>query len=75
MLLWSIEPKFDLNRFLPTIESKNLVAIMIVSNSVPVGHANDEDVVELVDTVDLGEELVDHGVVDAGAARHGAPRL
>ena len=33
MLLWSIEPKIDCNRLLPTIESKNLVAIMIVSNS------------------------------------------
>ena len=30
MLLWSIEPKIAL---LPTIESKNQVAIMIVSNS------------------------------------------
>ena len=34
MLLWSIEPKIDLNRLLPTIQSKNLVAVMIVSNSV-----------------------------------------
>ena len=33
MLLWSIEPKLDWNRLLPTIESKNLVAIMIVGNS------------------------------------------
>ena len=41
----------------------------------PVGHADDEDVVELVDAVNLGEELIDHSVVDAGAARHGAPRL
>ena len=31
--LWSIEPKIDWNPLLPTIESKNLVAIMIVSNS------------------------------------------
>ena len=33
MLLWSIKPKIDWNRLLLTIESKNLVAIMIVSNS------------------------------------------
>ena len=33
MLLWSIELKIDGNRLLPTIESKNLVAIMIVGNS------------------------------------------
>ena len=33
VLLWWIEPKIDWNRLLPTIESKNLVAIMIVSNS------------------------------------------
>ena len=30
MLLWSIEPKIDGNRLLPTIESKNLVAIIIM---------------------------------------------
>ena len=35
MLLWSIEPKIDWNRMLPIIESKNVVAIMIVSNSGP----------------------------------------
>ena len=35
MLLWSIEPKIDWNRLLPTIESKNLVAIMIISSSAP----------------------------------------
>ena len=28
-----MEPKMDWNRMLPTIESNNLVAIMIVSNS------------------------------------------
>ena len=33
MLLWSIEPKIDRNRLLPTIKFKNLVAIMIVGNS------------------------------------------
>ena len=33
MLLRSIQPKLDWNRLLPKIESKNLVAIMIVSNS------------------------------------------
>ena len=33
MLLWSIEPKIDRNHLLPTSESKNLVAIMNVSNS------------------------------------------
>ena len=34
MMLRSIEPKIDWNRLLATIEYKNLVAIMIVSNSV-----------------------------------------
>ena len=33
MLLWSIEPKIVWNRLLTTIESKNQVAIMIISNS------------------------------------------
>ena len=32
-LLWSIEPKIDWNQLLPTIESKNLVVNMIVSNT------------------------------------------
>lgn len=31
-----------------------------------------QDVVELLDAVDLGQELVDDGVVDAAAARHAA---
>ena len=35
MLLWLNEPKMDCNPLLSTIESKNLVEIMIVSNSVP----------------------------------------
>ena len=33
MLLWSIEPKIDWNQLLPTIEAKNLVPIVNVSNS------------------------------------------
>ena len=33
MLLWLIELKIDWNQLLPTIESRNLVAIMIFSNS------------------------------------------
>ena len=33
--------------------------------SLPVGHPDDEDVVELVHAVYLGQQLVDHGVVDA----------
>ena len=32
MMLWLIEPKINWNRLLLTIESKNLIAIMIVSN-------------------------------------------
>ncbi len=32
----------------------------------------DQDVVELLHAVDLGQQLVDHGVVDSGAARHAA---
>lgn len=32
----------------------------------------DQDVVELLHAVDLGQQLVDHRVVDAGAAGHAA---
>lgn len=32
----------------------------------------DQDVVELLHAVDLGQQLVDHGVVDSRAARHAA---
>ena len=34
MLLWLMALKIDIKQLLPTIESKNLVSIMIVSNSV-----------------------------------------
>lgn len=37
--------------------------------------AYDQDVVELLHAVDLGQELVDDGVVDTGAARHAASLL
>lgn len=36
---------------------------------------NDQDVVELLHSVDLGQELVDYGVVDARAAGHTAALL
>lgn len=35
----------------------------------------DQDVVELLHSVYLGKQLVDHCVVDAGAARHAAALL
>ena len=34
MILWLIEPNIDYNLLLPTIKFKNLVVIMIISNSV-----------------------------------------
>ena len=36
---------------------------------------DDQDVVELLHAVDLGQQLVDHRVVDARAARHAAALL
>lgn len=36
---------------------------------------NDQDVVELLHTIDFGEQLVHHGVVHASAAGHAAPLL
>ena len=41
----------------------------LVQHVLPVCHADEQDVVERVDAVDLGEELVHDGVVDAGARR------
>jgi hypothetical protein len=41
----------------------------------PVGHADEEDVVERVHAVNLGEELVDNGVMDAAAAGDAAALL
>ena len=35
----------------------------------------DQDVVELLHSVDLGQQLVDHGVVDSRAARHASTLL
>jgi len=36
---------------------------------------NDKDVVELVDSIDLGEQLVDNCVMDSRTASDGASRL
>lgn len=41
-------------------------------NPTPVGHANQQDVVEGVHAVDLGQQLVDDGVVRARAVAHAA---
>ena len=41
----------------------------------PVGHPDDEDVVERVHAVDLGQQLVHHGVGHARAVGDGAPLL
>lgn len=41
----------------------------------PVGHADEQDVVEGVHAIDLGQQLVDHGVMHARAALHAAPLL
>jgi hypothetical protein len=38
----------------------------LINHVKTVGHADDEDVVELVDTIHLGEELVDNRVPDTG---------
>lgn len=35
-------------------------------------HTYDQDVVELLHAVDLGQQLIDHGVVDSCAAGHAA---
>lgn len=35
-------------------------------------HTNDQDVVELLHTVKLGQQLVDHSVMDSRAASHAA---
>ena len=34
-----------------------------ISQALPIGHSDDKDVVELVDAVNLGEQLVDNGVI------------
>lgn len=41
----------------------------------PVGHADEQDVVQRVHAVNLGQQLVDHGVVHAAAVAHAAARL
>ena len=41
----------------------------------PVCHANQQDVVQGVHAIDLGEQLVDHGVVDPAAAGDAAALL
>ena len=43
--------------------------------SSPVGHANEQDVIEGIHAIDLGEQLIDDGVVHAAAAGHAAALL
>lgn len=43
--------------------------------SAPVGHADEQDVVQGIHAVDLGEQLVDHSVMHAAAAGHAAALL
>jgi len=45
----------------------------LINHVLPVGHPDDEYVVETVDAVDLGEQLVDDGLLHARARLHGAP--
>jgi len=40
------------------------ICALTARNSSPVGHADHQDVVELVDPVDLGQQLIDDCVVD-----------
>ncbi len=39
----------------------------LVDHVATIGHADDEDVVQLVDTVEFCEKLVNHRVVDTGS--------
>ncbi len=47
----------------------------LVNHVPPVGHSDNQDVVQLVYTVHLGQQLVDDRVVDAGGAGDAAPLL
>ena len=53
----------SLKHITPLVFMSNVIILM----NVPIGHSDDEDVVELVDAVNLGEELVDDGVIHPGA--------
>lgn len=44
----------------------------LVNHVFSISHTDDEDVVELVDTIHFGEKLVDYGVSDASSAVGGA---
>lgn len=43
--------------------------------SVPVGHANEQDVIQGIHTIDFGEQLVHHGVMHASATGYAASLL
>mmetsp|Transcript_95108 Transcript_95108/g.273838 ORF Transcript_95108/g.273838 Transcript_95108/m.273838 type:complete len:394 (+) Transcript_95108:860-2041(+) len=47
----------------------------LVDEVYPIGHADEQDVVQRIDAVDLGQQLVHDAVVDAGAVGLGASRL
>ncbi len=46
-----------------------------VNHVLSIRHADQQDVVQRVDTVDLGQQLVDDGVTDASAVARGASLL
>lgn len=58
-----------------TLREQNIRSFQAVFNRESKHHHTDhEDVIELLYAIDFGQQLVDDGVVDAGAARH-APSL
>ena len=47
----------------------------LAARTAPVGHSNEQDIVERVHAVNLGEQLIDDGVMHAGATLHAASLL
>ena len=60
---------------LRTVSMSCVMRVTCPLPSSPVGHANEQDVVEGIHAVNLGQQLVDDGVVHAAAAGHAAALL
>jgi hypothetical protein len=59
----------DLQVYLETAGSKH----GLINHVLPVGHPNNQNVVEAVDSVDLREQLVHYSLLHARPRLHGAP--
>ena len=60
---WYVKKRFSLSIYFQTTGTKE----SLVDHVPPIGHANDEDIIQLFHAVNFGQQLIDDSVADAGA--------